>query len=179
MSRIAKKPIFIPDNIFVKVEKNKIFINKKELTIIKIIPNFILVNINNNIINLKLKNYCKKWYMLGTYRSILNNIFIGLSIGFEKKLILVGIGYKAYLDNNILFLNIGYSHIIKFNIPKNIEISCPSSNEILVKGYNKELVGQVAAIIRSYRPPEPYRKGKGIRYLNEIVRIKENKKKSK
>ncbi len=183
MSRIAKKPILVFKNIKIKLKKNVIFLIKDKLIIKKKIPfyiNLILSN-NNKIINLKLISniYNNKLFLVGTFRSILNNIIIGLYKGFKKKLILVGIGYKAYLIKNNLCLNIGYSHIINYLIPKNIEINCPSFNEIVIKGYDKQLVGQVASRIRSYKPPENYRKGKGIRYLNELVRIKEYKKKTK
>ncbi len=181
MFRIAKKPIFIYDNIDVKIKKKFIYFIKNNLKIKYFIPNYIdIIIYNNKTINLKLKKYNKKNIsFIGTFRSILNNTIIGLYKGFKKELILIGIGYKVSLNNNKLLLNVGYSHIIEYIIPKNIIILCKSNTSILIKGYDKQLVGEVASRIRSFKPPESYRKGKGIRYLNEIVRIKEYKKQSK
>ncbi len=180
MFRIAKNPIFIYNDIDVKIKNNFIYFIKNNLKIKYFIPNYIDVLINNKTISLKLKNYSKKNIsFIGTFRSILNNAVIGLHKGFKKKLILIGIGYKVSINNNKLLLNIGYSHNIEYIIPKEIKIFCKSNNEIIIKGFDKQLVGQVASRIRSFKPPENYRKGKGIRYLNEIVRIKEYKKQSK
>ncbi len=181
MSRIAKKPIIVLKDIIIKFKNNYIYCIKDNYYIKNKIPNYIdiIFDKKKRLIYLKFKKKINKTDILGTYRSIINNNIIGLNKHFEKKLILIGIGYKAYILNDILNLNIGYSHIINYKIPKGICIICPSNNEIIIKGYDKQLVGQVAARIRSYRPPESYRKGKGIRYLNELVRIKEYKKKTK
>ncbi len=181
MSRIAKKPIIVLKKIIIKIKNNYIYCIKKDLIIKNKIPNCIniIFNKEKKLIYFKLKKLSNKLNILGTFRSIINNNIIGLNKNFKKKLILIGIGYKAYILNNILNLNIGFSHIISYKIPNNIIIICPTFNEIIIKGYDKQLVGQVAARIRSYRPPENYRKGKGIRYVDELVRIKEYKKKTK
>ena len=112
----------------------------------------------------------------GTARSILNNMVIGVSKGFERKLQLVGVGYRAAAKGETLNLTLGFSHPVDFAVPKGISIETPTQTEILVKGADKQLVGQVSAKIRAYRPPEPY-KGKGVRYADETVLRKEAKKK--
>ncbi len=182
MSRIARKPIYFDKKVYIVIKKKYIYCIKDKLSLKLKIPNFININLNlyNYVITLIPKNNSKnfkKWSLIGTFRSLLNNNIIGVSKGFKKKLILVGIGYKAEVINNYLLLNIGYTHIIKYKIPNNIFIKCSNINEIDILGCNKQLVGQVASHIRSYRPPEKYRKGKGIRYFNELVLIKEYKKK--
>ncbi len=177
MSRIAKKPILIPKGIKVNIINNKIIILKDNLIIENIIHFSILIIIKNNKIILKNNNNNDKYSMYaGTTRSIINNILLGLENNFKKKLLLIGIGYKAYIKNNILFLNLGYSYTIKYIIPDYVNIKC-LNNKIIIKGYDKQKVGQVAAKIRSFRPPECYKEGKGIRYYNEFIRIKEHKKK--
>ena len=112
----------------------------------------------------------------GTMRALLKNLVVGVSVGFEKKLTLVGVGYRAQMQGSKLNLTLGFSHPIEYTVPENIRIETPSQTEILVKGNDKQLVGQVAADIRAYRPPEPY-KGKGVRYSDEYIVKKEAKKK--
>lgn len=114
--------------------------------------------------------------MAGTMRSIVNGMVIGVSQGFEKRLQLHGVGYRAQLQGNVLNLTLGLSHPVNFEIPEGITIEAPSQTEIVVKGIDKQQVGQVAAVIRGFRPPEPY-KGKGIRYADERIVLKEAKKK--
>ncbi len=179
MSRIAKKPIFIPDNILIKIKKNKIFFFKGDFSFEQKLNVNVKLKIKNNYIYFNVLDK-KNWVFAGTLRSIINNIILGINNNFSKSLILIGIGYKVFLfNNNILSFVLGFSHKIEYKIPLGIKIICPSSNEIIVSGFNKQLVGDVAAKIRSYRVPEKYRKGKGIRYKNEIIRIKEQKKKIK
>ncbi len=179
MSRIAEKPIIIPKNILVKIEGKKIFFKKDNLEFFKVVHNSVIpiLKKKNKIIFKTNGNYLKNKKYTGTTRSIIFNIIYGLKYGFSKKLLIVGIGYKAYVENNTLILNLGFSHVINYNIPLNINIECTNSNEIIIKGWDKQLVGCVAAKIRSFRVPENYKKGKGIRYINEKVRIKEHKKK--
>ncbi len=179
MSRIAKKPIIIPKGIEVNIINNKIIILKNNLIIKNIIHYSVLPVIKKNKIFFTIyKSYSKKYLMYaGTIRSIINNLLIGLENNFIKKLLLVGIGYKAYIEKKKLYLNLGFSYTIKYKIPKYIDIICLNNNEIVIKGFDKQKVGQVAAEIRSFRPPECYKQGKGIRYSNEFVKIKENKKK--
>jgi large subunit ribosomal protein L6 len=112
----------------------------------------------------------------GTARAIVNNMVTGVSAGFEKKLTLVGVGYRAQAKENILSLSLGFSHPVDFEVPAGVSAETPSQTEIVLKGSDKQLVGQVAAKIRAYRPPEPY-KGKGVRYSDEHVTRKEAKKK--
>ncbi len=179
MFRISKKPIVFPKNILVNIKGKKIFFQKDKFKIVHVVHNSIIpILINKNEILLKLNNnFLKNKKYIGTARSIIFNIIQGIIYGFTKKLLIIGVGYKAFIENNILNLNLGFSHIIKYIIPLNIDIYCPNSNEIIVKSWDKQLVGCVAAKIRSFRVPEHYKKGKGIRYWNEKVRIKEHKKK--
>ncbi len=182
MSRIGKKPVIIPSDILVSIYKNKILIVKGVLVLKRIIHPSVILNIIENRIHFSLNkdNYSSKmWSYVGTYRSIVNSLIKGINNNFEKRLSLVGVGYKAFINDNLLILNLGFSHAIEFLIPKYVEISCVSSTEIVIKSYDKQLVGQIASKIRLIKPPESYKKGKGIRYLNENVRIKEHKKKTK
>ncbi|WP_462322204.1 50S ribosomal protein L6, partial [Halochromatium sp.] len=117
-----------------------------------------------------------EWAMVGTTRALLNNMVKGVSSGFERKLSLVGVGYRAQAKGKVLNLALGFSHPIDFPVPDGIEIETPSPTEIVVRGIDKQQVGQVAAVIRGFRPPEPY-KGKGVRYADEQVLRKEAKKK--
>jgi len=114
--------------------------------------------------------------MSGTLRQLVNNMVVGVSKGFEKKLNLVGVGYRAAAQGNKLNLQVGYSHPVVFDMPAGIKVECPTQTEIVIKGADRQRVGQLAAEVRSVRPPEPY-KGKGIRYADETVVIKETKKK--
>ncbi len=178
MSRIAKKFIVIPNDINVFINKNEIILSKGNILIKHKFHCSVLPLIKNNKIFFNVNNiYLKSWMYAGTIRSIVYNSIFGLQYGYKKKLIIIGIGYKAIIENNILLLHLGFSYIIKYFIPLNINIICLNQNEIEIKGYDKQLVGQVASDIRFFRPPECYKQGKGIRYENEVVRIKEHKKK--
>ncbi len=180
MSRIAKKSLNVPEGISILIKEKKIILIKDNRKYVQLIPKYVLISCINRVLNFNVKfNNLKYWKYAGTIRSLLNNLIIGITVGFKKILKIIGIGYKAYVKDNKLFLNLGFSHIIIFDIPKYILIICNNLNEIIISGYNKQLVGQVAASIRLYHPPESYKKGKGIRYLNEVVRIKEHKKKVK
>lgn len=116
------------------------------------------------------------WVMAGTTRALVNNLVTGVSQGFEKKLQLIGVGYRAQMQGKVLNLSLGFSHPVNYELPEGITAETPSQTEIVVKGIDKQKVGQVAAEIRAYRPPEPY-KGKGVRYADEYVVRKEAKKK--
>ena len=111
----------------------------------------------------------------GTTRSLINNMIIGVSEGFVRKLELIGVGYRAKASGKLLELTLGFSHLIKYQLPEQVEVETPSQTEVVLKSHNKQILGQVAAEIRSYRPPEPY-KGKGVRYSDEQVKRKEAKK---
>jgi len=135
------------------------------------------VNVVDNTIQMQWNNDDKlATAQAGTARAIVSNIVIGVSAGYEKKLSLVGVGYRAQAKGDILNLALGYSHPVDFEVPNGITVETPTQTEILVKGTNKQQVGEVAAKIRSYRPPEPY-KGKGVKYADENVARKEAKKK--
>ena len=135
------------------------------------------VEVADNAIQLKWdKNDKIAAAQAGTTRAILNNMVIGVSTGFERKMTLIGVGYRAQAKGNILNLSLGYSHPVDFEVPSGITIETPSQTEIVIKGSDKQIIGQVAAKIRAYRSPEPY-KGKGIRYSDEDVVKKEAKKK--
>jgi len=177
MSRSGRIPISIPESTEVKIENNIIFAKGKlgELSFnfksdakVEIKDNAILVDKSSDSIS-----HQKMW---GTVRSRINNIINGVSNGFKKELELNGVGYKATQKGKILELLLGYSHPINFNIPDDLKIEVPKPTEIKISGIDKQKVGQVAANIRSFRKPEPY-KGKGIKYKDETIRRKEGKKK--
>lgn len=175
MSRIGRQPIIIPDGVEVKIDGNLIIVKGKkgELTQ-KLVPE-IKIEIKDKIITLqelqKTKNSLALW---GTFRALVFNMIEGVSKGFQKKLIIEGIGYKAALNGNKLILNLGFSHPVNIEAPKGIEFKV-EKNTILVSGLDKQVVGQIAANIRIQKKPEPY-KGKGIRYDGEIIRRKDGKK---
>ncbi|XBC41189.1 MAG: 50S ribosomal protein L6 [Buchnera aphidicola (Nurudea yanoniella)] len=178
MSRIAKKIVIVPSCVDIKLSGQKITVTNEKKILDRILNNNVIVSYINGHLSFKSKiSSYKGWAQAGTARSLVFSMIVGVTTGFLKKLQLLGVGFRISLVNeNALHLYLGYSHIIKYFIPKGISIECPSQTEIIIKGYDKQLVGQVAADIRSYRTPEAY-KGKGIRYDNEIVRIKEAKKK--
>lgn len=168
MSRVGKKPITIPSGVTVELDGTKVIIKKgSSVSEVDTLGN-VNVNIENNEVIFQSKSDAKQdrafW---GTYRALINNAIVGLASGFEKKLEINGVGYRAALKGDILELQLGYSHPINFEIPKGIEIVV-DKNTILVKGSDKQVVGQVAADIRGFRAPEPY-KGKGIKYSNETI----------
>jgi large subunit ribosomal protein L6 len=139
--------------------------------------NKIKIDINSNDLIIQAVNVSRQARaMVGTFKTLILNMIEGVTRGFEKKLLVVGVGYRVQISGNALSMNLGFSHPISYPIPENIKIETPSPTEILIKGTNKQRVGQVAAEIRRYRSPEPY-KGKGIRYSDERIVIKETKKK--
>nr|QCI05235.1 ribosomal protein L6 [Centroceras clavulatum] len=177
MSRIGKQIIKLPKEIKAEFEKSEISICGPKGSLTQIIAPIIQINVdtNNNTIQvIKLENTKQAQELHGLYRSIINNMVIGVSQGFEKKLIINGVGYRSQNEGKNLILNVGYSHPIEIKPPENIQITAKNNINITVSGINKETVGQIAAKIRATRPPEPY-KGKGIRYENEIIRRKVGK----
>ena len=176
MSRVAKNPVLIPDNVKLAVENNKVIVEgpkgKDELTI----NNDISVVQEDSSVTIKYdESISAQVAIAGTTRALINNMVIGVNIGFEKKLELVGVGYRAKLNGNTLDLTLGFSHPIKHQLPENVTAETPSQTEIILKSHNKQLLGQTAAEIRAYRPPEPY-KGKGVKYADEQIIRKEAKK---
>ena len=174
MSRVAKAPIALPSGIELKVEGDQVFVKgpKGSLTL-QLHPGVSLVR-DQNQITVKPAND-SDLPMAGTFRSLVNSLVVGVSEGFEKKLTLVGVGYRAQVQGIHLTLALGFSHPVEYTAPTGITIEAPSQTEVVVKGCDKQKVGQVAAEIRAFRPPEPY-KGKGVRYSDEKVARKEAKK---
>ena len=175
MSRIGNKPVVIPAGVTVSQNGTTVTVKgpKGELTR-EFSPN-ITLNIEEGVVTLTRPDDTKEnKTMHGTMRANLNNMVVGVSEGFAKALELIGVGYRAQLQGKKLVLNVGYSHPVEFETPEGIEIEVPSNTSIIVKGSNKEVVGELAANIRGTRPPEPY-KGKGVRYVGEFVRRKEGK----
>nr|YP_009392944.1 ribosomal protein L6 [Caloglossa intermedia]ARW61506.1 ribosomal protein L6 [Caloglossa intermedia] len=173
MSRIGKKEIIIPDSVNIKISEPRITAKGPRGELSCLIPDFIDVKHIDNKLKLKpVSSSEKKIQALhGLYRSLINNMIIGVSQGFEKKLVISGVGYRSYLENSRLILNLGYSHPVYIDPPKEISIKIENNTNISVNGIDKQLVGETAAKIRSMRPPEPY-KGKGIRYVNENIKRK-------
>jgi len=177
MSRIAKNPVVLPQGVDVVLTHDQITV-KGPLGALSqaILPS---VKIDRNADSLQcaaIENQPNGSAMSGTMRALLSNMVIGVTKGFEKKLTLVGVGYKAQAQGTKLNLALGFSHPIVHEMPNGIKVETPTQTEILIKGIDRQLVGQVAAEVRAYRSPEPY-KGKGVRYANEVVTIKETKKK--
>ena len=176
MSRVAKNPILIPDNVKLSVENNKVIVEGPKGTDELIINKDISVVQEDSSVTIKYdESISAQVAIAGTTRALINNMVIGVNIGFEKKLELVGVGYRAKLNGNTLDLTLGFSHPIKHQLPENVTAETPSQTEIILKSHNKQLLGQTAAEIRAYRPPEPY-KGKGVKYADEQIKRKEAKK---
>lgn len=177
MSRIANSPVEIPNGLEVKLDEQVIVVKGKKGSLEQLLPKEVEIKQVDNVLTFATRNNAKAANALaGTMRALVNNMVLGVSQGFEKKLKLVGVGYRAQIQGKVLNLNLGFSHPINFNIPEGITIEAPSQTEIVVKGISKQQVGQIAANIRAFRPPEPY-KGKGVKYADEVIVRKEAKKK--
>lgn len=174
MSRVAKKPIALPKGVECTLGEQQIQVKGPKGTLHGPRPSGVEVQVENNTVQLQVKSD-QDWAMAGTLRALLNNMVTGVSQGYERKLELVGVGYRAAMQGKDLNLTLGFSHPVVFKAPEGITIETPSQTEIVVKGADKQAVGQVAAKIRGYRPPEPY-KGKGVRYAGEKITMKEAKK---
>ena len=174
MSRIAKAPIELPSGVELKVEGDSVKVKGPMGNLaLRLHPNVSVEKEDNNFLVKPASN--SDIPMAGTYRSLVGNMVVGVSDGFVKKLALVGVGYRAQVQGSKLTLALGFSHPVEYNAPEGVTIEVPSQTEILVKGCDKQKVGQVASEIRAFRPPEPY-KGKGVRYADERVIRKEAKK---
>ncbi|SUO94726.1 50S ribosomal protein L6 [Suttonella ornithocola] len=177
MSRVGKQPVSIPNGVNVSIADKKVSIKGSKGQLELDLHPFTRIEENDGKLLIKPEQEtAAHWAMTGTMRALVNNMVIGVSEGFEKKLQLIGVGYRAQAQGQKVNLSLGFSHPIEFSVPQGITVETPSQTEILVKGSDKQLVGEVAAKIRAYRPPEPY-KGKGVRYANEHVAMKEAKKK--
>lgn len=178
MSRIAKAPIAVESGLEVKINGQTVEIKGGKGSLrLDVHPSVTVSQEDNQITVTPTDTEDKQgWAMAGTMRSLLNNMAIGVTTGWQKKLTLIGVGYRAQMKGKALDLNLGFSHPVEYPVPEGITIETPSNTEIVVSGVDKQVVGQVAAEIRAYRPPEPY-KGKGVRYSDEHVIRKEAKKK--
>ena len=177
MSRVAKNPIQVPKGVEVHLTNDKISVKGPKGTLTQALTPFVSVSFDESQIVVSANGPAREAQaMSGTTRALLANMVNGVSNGFEKKLTLVGVGYRAQAQGNKLNLSLGFSHPVEHVVPEGIVVETPTQTEILIKCVDKQLVGQVAADVRSYRKPEPY-KGKGVRYANEVVVIKETKKK--
>ncbi|MCB1722696.1 MAG: 50S ribosomal protein L6 [Chromatiaceae bacterium] len=175
MSRIAKAPITVAKGIDVKIDGRHVTVKGGKGSLELDLHPSVSIKLQDGVIDVTPAND-SAWAMAGTTRALLANMVTGVSAGFEKKLQLVGVGYRAQGKGKVLSLSLGFSHPIDYAVPDGISIDTPSQTEIVVSGSDKQRVGQVAAEIRAFRPPEPY-KGKGVRYVDERIIRKEAKKK--
>jgi len=177
MSRIGKKPVAIPDAATVKLDGNTVKVKGPKGELSAVLVKEVLAKMDDSGVVISPVNSSKRARsMWGMSRTIVQNLIVGVTEGYFKKLEIKGVGYRALMKGKNLQLQLGLSHDVLYAIPDGIDIKCPSATEIEISGIKKQLVGQVAAEIRSYRPPEPY-KGKGIRYQGEYIFRKEGKKK--
>ncbi|MBJ2160334.1 50S ribosomal protein L6 [Variovorax sp. IB41] len=177
MSRVGKMPITIPAGVDVSIKEDQISVKGTGGTLNLARNPLVKVVSNDGKLNFEPANESREANaMSGTIRQLVNNMVVGVTKGFEKKLNLVGVGYKAAASNNKLNLQVGYSHPVNIEMPQGITVATATPTEIVIKGADRQRVGQIAAEIRAVRPPEPY-KGKGIRYSDEKIVIKETKKK--
>ena len=177
MSRVAKNPITIPPSVEVLVAGSRLDVKGPKGAISREINSLVDFREEGRAISVRAKEQsAKSIEQSGTARAIIQNMVTGVSAGFERKLVMVGVGYRAQTKGSVLSLSLGYSHPIEYEIPNGITVETPTQTEILVKGCDKQLIGQVAANIRAFRGPEPY-KGKGVRYSDEVIARKEAKKK--
>jgi len=174
MSRVAKKPIALPKGVELKLAGEAVTVKGPKGTLSFTLPAGVEVNVNGSEVLLASKD-ADTTKFAGTARAVLANMVKGVSEGYERKLELVGVGYRAALQGKDLNLSLGFSHPILFKAPEGITITAPTQTEVLIAGADKQRVGETAAKIRAFRPPEPY-KGKGVRYAGEKITIKEAKK---
>ena len=177
MSRIAKAPVELPKGVEIKIDGQDLTVKGSKGSLSLAVHQDVEVSQEDNVLSFGSKTSAKSSVALaGTTRSLVNNMVIGVSAGFEKKLILNGVGYRAKASGKTLNLVLGFSHEINYELPEGVTAETPAQTEVVLKSSDKQLLGQVASEIRAYRPPEPY-KGKGVRYADEYVRRKEAKKK--
>ena len=177
MSRIAKYPVSVPDKVQVTVDATRVVVKGPLGSLEEPVARGVVVKLENNQVTFAAADESKQANALsGTMRNIVANMVHGVKQGFERKLQLVGVGYRAQAQGNKLNLTLGFSHPIVYSLPEGVKAETPTQTEIVIKGADKQRVGQVAAEIRAYKPPEPY-KGKGVRYAGEVAVLKETKKK--
>ncbi|WP_394132513.1 50S ribosomal protein L6 [Shewanella maritima] len=177
MSRVAKAPVTIPAGVEVTLNEQTLTVKGSKGSLTRVINDAVIVKVEDAQVTFgPVEGVTNAWAQAGTARALVNNMVIGVSEGFEKKLKLVGVGYRAKVAGKGIDLTLGFSHPLVHELPAGVKAECPSQTDITLSGVDKQLIGQVAAEIRGYRPPEPY-KGKGVRYADEQVRRKEAKKK--
>ncbi|KLT72815.1 50S ribosomal protein L6 [Neisseria arctica] len=177
MSRVAKNPVTVPAGVEVKFGTDKLTVKGKNGELSLPLTADVSIELNEGQLTFSAANNSKHaGAMSGTIRALVANMVKGVSEGFEKKLQLIGVGYRAQAQGTTLNLSLGFSHPIVYEMPEGVAVQTPSQTEIVLTGADKQVVGQVAAEIRNFRPPEPY-KGKGVRYVGEVVVMKEAKKK--
>ena len=177
MSRVGKSPITVPKGAEINISGANVTVKGPLGTLTQNLHPAVGLQQADGVLTVTLNNNSPEAGALsGTTRALVNNMVIGVTAGFERKLSLVGVGYRAQAQGDTLKLQLGFSHDIIYNLPKGVKAETPSQTEIIIKGASKQQVGQVAAEVRAYRSPEPY-KGKGVRYVDEVVHLKETKKK--
>ena len=177
MSRIAKNPVTVPSGVEIKLDAGKLNVKGPKGVLEHTVHPCVKVTQEGNVLKFERTNDSGLARAVsGTTRALVNNMVQGVAKGFEKKLSIIGVGYRAAVQGKKLNLTLGYSHPIAYDIPTGITVECPDQTNIVIRGADKQVVGQVAADIRAYRAPEPY-KGKGVRYVDEVIVRKEAKKK--
>ena len=176
MSRIANNPIPVPAGVEIKLSGQDLNVKGGKGQLSMRLSDLVTIEQEDNQLKVGSNGEKQSVAIAGTTRSIVNNMVVGVSTGWEKKLTLQGVGYRAQAQGKKLTLQLGFSHPVEYTLPDGIEAATPSQTEVVISGVDKQKVGQVSAEIRAYRPPEPY-KGKGVRYADEYVRRKEAKKK--
>jgi large subunit ribosomal protein L6 len=177
MSRVSKKPIELPKGVEFKIDGSTATVKGAKGSLSLDLTDGITVEQEEGVLSVKVADGDRKLVAMGgTTRALLANMVTGVADGFERKLELRGVGYRAQAKGQVLNLTLGFSHPVDYKVPEGVAVETPSQTEVLVKGIDKQKVGQVAAEIRAFRPPEPY-KGKGVRYADERVVLKEAKKK--
>jgi len=177
MSRIGKKPIVIPEKVKVKLDGQKISVDGPNGSLNRILPSLVCCTLDENKQELfleKTQDTQLSQALYGLSRTLVSNMVVGVSAGFNKRLQITGVGYRAQLDGKDLVLNMGYSHPVKMIVPKELAVKVESPTSVVITGMQKDMVGEFAAKVRSVRPPEPY-KGKGIAYEGEVIRRKAGK----
>ena len=175
MSRVANNPVSLPKGVELTISGSNVSVKGGKGTMEMTLTDGIGINVDGEVAQVTY-DFDTNRAMAGTTRALLNNLVVGVSAGWEKKLVLNGVGYRAKASGQTVNLNVGLSHPVDYELAKGLSAETPTQTEIVIRGIDKQAVGQAAAEIRSYRPPEPY-KGKGIRYADEYVRRKEAKKK--
>lgn len=175
MSRVANNPVNLPKGVEVNINGSNVSVKGGKGTMEMTLTDGIGIDVNEGVAQITF-DFDTNRAMAGTTRALLNNLVVGVSDGWEKKLVLNGVGYRAKAAGKTVNLNLGLSHPVDYELPEGLAAETPTQTEIVIRGTDKQAVGQAAAEIRSFRPPEPY-KGKGIRYADEYVRRKEAKKK--